>query len=89
MATTKRQYEQGSEKLVKVQKRYTEPKLTAQQKRDREYMTATAALVATHEQELITACNQHFTLGLEQGYDEACYDLATMPWYKRLTYKVK
>lgn len=65
------------------------PKLTAQQKRDREYMQVTADLLAKHEQELITACNQHYTLGLEQGYNEACYDLARMNLWQKLTYKAK
>ena len=67
----------------------TKVKLTAQQKRDREYMQVTAELLAKHENELITACNQHFSLGLEQGYNEACYNFSRMNLWQKLTYKVK
>lgn len=62
------------------------PKLTAQQKRDREYMQVTADLIAKNEQELITACNQHYTLGLNEGERNVQYGFYKSPWYFRLFY---
>ena len=62
-------------------------KLTAQQKRDREYMQLTAELTAKHEQELITACNQHYTLGLSQGDYEALQGVYEMSLWQRITYR--
>lgn len=61
-------------------------KLTAQQKRDREYMTATATIIASHEQEMITACNQHYSLGYQEAENDVLYGFYKSPWYYRLFY---
>lgn len=50
-------------------------RLTAQEKRDREYMAildiALRDLEEKHEQQLINENNAHFSLGLEQGWRDA------------------
>lgn len=61
-------------------------RLTAQQKRDREYMQQTAAVIAMHEQELIRTNNEHYSLGYEQAENDFHYGFYKSPWYYRLFY---
>ena len=61
-------------------------KLTAQQKRDREYMTATASLIADHEQQLIEWGNQNYGQGYQEAENDVQYGFYKSPWYYRLFY---
>lgn len=71
-------------------KKTTTPKLTAQQKRDREYMQQTANLIATMEAEQTRTNNEHYSLGLSEGLYVAEVSIAKMSirqllqWRKRL-----
>jgi hypothetical protein len=62
------------------------PRLTAQQKRDREYMTATATLIADHEQKLTEWGNQNYGQGYKEAENDVCYGFYKSPWYYRLFY---
>tara|TARA_R110000782_G_scaffold72294_1_gene144819 strand:- start:810 stop:1013 length:204 start_codon:yes stop_codon:yes gene_type:complete len=46
-------------------------KLTAQQKRDRDYMTQTAELLALQEAELMRTNNEHYSLGINEAWNDA------------------
>jgi hypothetical protein len=70
-------------------KKTATPKLTAQQKRDREYMQQTANLIATMESEQIRTNNEHYSLGMAEGEAIASYELSKMNIIQFLQWKKK
>lgn len=69
----------------------TEKKLTAQQKRDREFMTLLQAQLDkqrhAHQLELAKFGNENYSLGLDQGEKQAAYEFSKLSLWARIWFK--
>lgn len=67
------------------------PRLTAQQKRDREFMQllddSLAKQARVHEMELAKFGNENFSLGYEQGEQRAAYEFSRLSVWQRIWFR--
>lgn len=58
--------------------------LTAQQKRDREFMQITANLIAQRDEEQRRTNNEHYSLGNKEGWEQAEYHYSRLSLVERI-----
>lgn len=62
------------------------PKLTAQQKRDRDQAALLSELQRKWELDTAKANNEHYSLGLNHGQYAVAYEFSRMSLWQRITY---